>query len=173
MSVLGGGEGCAARGGRALSLESRAVDYPASGEQPPTFSLYPGASPSSAPVPPLGTASAGPSLERSSTPSSCRRSWWPHQVGGGGGGVANSGFRIPLRPLAASFRPQGFRSPGVGRDPGVERKNAALQLRGHRTPRVPIDPAVCPRERDGDRPPEPGAGAWGAKLKLEADLIQK
>ena len=171
MSVLGAG--CAARGGRALSLESHAMDYPASGEQPPTFSLYPGGSPSSAPVPPrycLCWSLTGKEFHALFLlPELVAPPGW----GWGRGGVANSGFRIPLRPLAASFRPQGFRSPGVGIDPGVERKNAAAQLRGHRAPRVPIDPAVCPRERDGDRPPEPGAGTWGAKLKLEADLIQK
>lgn len=143
-------------GGVALALESHATDYPASGGQPPTFSLSPVATPRAAPVPPrygfcwslTGKEFHALFLLREPEAPQGRG------VGVGVGGLANSGFRIPLRLLAAALGPQKLRSAGVKRG-----KNAASQLRGHRALRVPIDLAVCPREQDSDRPPEPGAGA--------------
>lgn len=139
-------------------------------EGSPLPSLFPRASPSSAlPLPPVQLRPTPVQLQPLLVPLwkgvprplPAADAGRPTGVGVGRWGLAGSGFRIPLRPQAAAFRPQGLRSLGVGRalEGGVV-GNAAAQLCGHRASSVPIHPAACPRERGagGGRSPAPELG---------------
>lgn len=152
-------------------------------EGSPLPSLFPRASPSSAfPLPPVQLRPTPVQLQPLLVP------LWkgvprplpaavagrPTGVGVGRWGLAGSGFRIPLRPQAAAFRPQGLRSLGVGRalkeGGGGERCRPALRAQSIECPYTPRRVPSGARRR---RRPEPCAGARRAKLKLEADLTQK
>ena len=152
-------------------------------EGSPLPSLFPRASPSSAlPLPPraasshprAASASAGPSLERGSTPSSCRRCRTPHR--GGGGEVGAGWLRIPdpaetpgsCLPSPGAPKSGGRESPRRGG--GGERCRPALRAQSIECPYTPRRVPSGARRR---RRPEPCAGARRAKLKLEADLTQK